>query len=291
MRSAYYIIVLFMIFLSGCSVESLPISVEPAEQQIAVSSLVGPEETFFVTLSYSFSALSAEDADQLSEDFLERILIDRAFATLQYGNTIDTLESLGDIPGLYGTELQFFEDFQLMELSVYDSSTTETVTASSELLPQVDFQEISITHQQSDIEGLVQLNYSIPDRPEENFYLVQAYQLARDGNSDTTAAQNIFFSEGNLLVFEQLLTDRGADEDGLITKEESFEFTSSTDSALVVLTNISEGYYNFLEARRRSGGLVSSLANEPVNHPTNVNNGVGYFSAHQPRLRVVPVDE
>ncbi len=291
LRSQIILIVLLGIFFTSCSIESLPINVEPAEEKIAVASLIGPEETFFITLSRSFSALSAEDVNDLTEDAVERLLLDQALVLLEYDGITDTLEKVFDINGLYGTQLQSFDDFQLMSLTVFDSSTSETVTSQSMLLPQIELDSVTVTRDSTRFEDVAVLTFNVIDRPEENFFVVQAYQLT---DSDTTTSDSTgsspFFDNDTFLIYEGLFTDRGVDEDGVIRREELINFTSETDSALVIVTNISEGYYRFLEARNRSGGLVSSLANEPVNHPTNIQNGVGYFSAHRPRAVLVVVE-
>ncbi len=285
------VILLSLFFLTGCELQDLSISVDPAEQQIAVSSLIGPSETIFVTLSRSFSALSAEDVNDLTQDALDRLLLDRAFVTLEYEGFTDTLESFFDIKGLYGAELQAFNDYQLMKLTVFDSTTSETVSSQAILLPQVQVDSIQVTRRDTSINFIADFSYQILDPEGDNFYVIQAYQLNDSGSNQSDSTENeVFFSDSGFLIYEQLLTDRGA-EDGVIRKEDTFEFTSNTDSALVVVTNISEGYYNFLEARKRSGGILSSLANEPVNHPTNIENGVGYFSAHQPKAILVIVEE
>lgn len=279
------------IILSSCSIESLPISVEPAEEKIAVASLIGPEETFFVTLSRSFSALSAEDVNELTNDAIGRLLLNRALVLLEYKGITDTLENVFDINGLYGTQLEVFEDFQLLSLTVFDSTSGNSISAQSMLLPQIQIDSVTVTRDSTLFEDSAILTYNIIDRPEDNFFVVQAYQLT---DSDTTTADSsendLFFNNNTFLIYEELLTDRGVSGDGIIRREELVGFSSATDSALVVVTNISEGYYRFLEARRRSGGLISSLANEPVNHPTNVENGVGYFSAHRPRATLVVVE-
>ncbi|MFV1882959.1 MAG: DUF4249 family protein [Balneola sp.] len=287
---------LLLIFISSliftsCSIESLPISVEPAEEQIAVASLIGPEETFFVVLSRSFSALSAEDVNDLTNGAIDRLFLDRALVTLEYEGVTDTLEKVFDINGLYGTELQTFEDFQMLSLSVFDSSTSETISAQSMLLPQIEIDSVTVTRDPDGFDDSAILTYNIIDRPEDNFFVVQAYQLTDSDTSSSGSTQNgFFFNNDTFLIYEELVTDLGVSEDGVIRKEEFISFSSPVDSALVVITNISEGYYRFLEARRRSGGVISSLANEPVNHPTNVENGVGYFSAHRPWATLVIVE-
>lgn len=286
----YIILSCFIFPLTGCAIENLPISVEPAEPQVAVSSLIGPSETIFITLSRSFSALSAEDTNDLTQDALERLLIKNAFVTLEYGGFTDTLQSVFDVQGLYGTRLKSFNDFQSMKLTVFDSTTSESISAESMLLPQVEVDSITVVRRDTSVSFLADFNYTILDPEGDHFYVIQAYQFTDPDTTQNDSTQNdLFFSNAGFLIYEQLLTDRGA-ENGVIRKEDSIEFTSTIDSALVVITNISEGYYNFLEARQRSGGILSSLANEPVNHPTNVENGVGYFSAHRPKAFIITVE-
>lgn len=291
--SSQRLLLLFIVglFSASCSIESLPISVEPAEEKIAVASLIGPEETFFVTLSRSFSALSAEDVNDLTNDGIDRLLLNRALVILEYEGITDTLENIFDVNGLYGTQLEAFNDFQFLTLTVFDSTTNKSISAQSMLQPQIQVDSITVTRDSTRFEDAAVLTYNIIDRPEDNFFVVQAYQLTDPDTTTADSSENdIFFNNDTFLIYEELLTDRGVSDDGIIRREELINFSSATDSALVVVTNISEGYYRFLEARRRSGGLISSLANEPVNHPTNVQNGVGYFSAHRPKATLVVVE-
>ena len=286
-------ILLFISMYSlSCAPENLPISVEPADTKIAVASLVGPEDILLVSLTKSFSALSAEDIADISDDFVEALLVDSALVTLTYDSFTDTLNTFFDITGLYATELQAFEDYQLMELSVFDPSTSESIRAQSVLQPAVEIDSLEMIKLDTLEFSLTQLNLSFDDPPDaENYYVMQVYQFTPPDtlSSDTTEVDGVFFNDNNYLIYERLFTDAGAIDDGRIRREDFVNFSSPVDSALVVLTNIERGYYNFLEARGRSGNLISSLANEPVNHPTNVENGVGYFSAHQPRAKLVIV--
>ena len=282
----------FLFFLTGCEPETVPISVEPAEPQIAVSSsLIAPSDTMFVVLSRSFD-LSVRSSDISDEDDLDPFLLDRALVILEYEGFKDTLESFFDIKGLYGTQLQSFEDFQPMKLTVFDSTTSETATAETLLLPQVEMNSVQVTRKE-DSSNLADFSYNISDPEGGNFYVVQVYELNDPdiAQSDSPLDDAFLFDSGSLL-YEQLLTDHGA-ENGVIQKEDiiSTPFASVTDYVLVVVTNISEGYYNFLDARQRSGSLTSSLGNEPVHYPTNVENGVGYFSAHRPKTVIITVEE
>ncbi len=281
-----------LIVTSSCLPESLPISVEPSESSIAVASLVGPEELILVSLTKSFSTLSAESISDITDDFTEALLIDSALVTLTYAGITDTLESFFDITGLYFTQIETFNEFQLLELEVFDPSTLESASAQSILQPPVEVDSVIIIRRDTSETELSDLYFSFEDPPaQDNFYVMQIYQFTPPDtvNVDSTSGSGLFFGDDNFLIYERIFTDRGVDEDGRIRRDDLMFFNSPIDSALVVLTNIEEGYYNFLEARGRSGSFISSLANEPVNHPSNIRNGVGYFSAHQPRASLIVV--
>lgn len=73
----------------------------------------------------------------------------------------------------------------------------------------------------------------------------------------------------------------------VIRREVMWDADLSGDTVVAVLSHIEEGYFRFLDARRRFDGIVASLANEPINLPGNVEGGYGYFSAHHPRAIIV----
>lgn len=290
----FWILIILSSASWSCTPDSLSISVEPSEPKIAVASLVGPEDLILVSLTHSFSALSAENVSDITNDFANTLLLNRALVTIHYEGITDTLFPFFDISGLYYTQLSQANDFQRMELSVFDSTTSEAASAQSLLLPAVDIDSVGITRRDTAISYFADFNYRLPDPDinQDNYFVVHVYQFTppeSDSTETDSSNSGLFFDTNNFLIFEQLLTDLGTDEDGYIRRNEVIEFSSSIDSALVVVTNIEEGYYNFLDARNRSGGIAASLANEPVNHPTNVQNGVGYFSAHQPKGQIVIV--
>ena len=63
------------------------------------------------------------------------------------------------------------------------------------------------------------------------------------------------------------------------------------DTAVVMFSNISEEYFRFLDARARGGNIISSVTGEPINHPTNVQGGYGYFNTHNPSIRQVVIKD
>ena len=63
-----------------------------------------------------------------------------------------------------------------------------------------------------------------------------------------------------------------------------FDGLKHDDSIAVTLSNISKNYYNYLVLRNESGSLYNQLNLEPLNYPTNVVNGYGFFNAHIPDI-------
>ena len=279
------------ILAAGCDLVDLPIEVEPAPSQLVVSSVMGPNQSLLVTVSRSFSALSATDVDSLSSDFINRLLVERAGVFLGHGGRADTLFNLFDIPGLYGGDLSALEPYQRLDLTVFDSLTGETVSATTELLPPVALEAVSLAEEINDQgDTTTVLAYQFADPPGENYYALHAYNLPSLSALDSLFVDDernpVLRNDEELVFYETLITDQ-AFTDAVIADTVRIPFVAVNDTIAVALSHISEGFFRFLEARRRTGGLVSSLANEPVNHPSNVIGGLGFFSAHQPRAVVV----
>ena len=273
--------------LWGCDLVDLPIEVEPAPSQLVVSSVMGPNQSLFVTVSRSFSALSATDVDSLSSDFIGRLLVDSAGVFLRHGGRSDTLFNLLDLPGLYSGVFPMLEPYQQLDLTVVDSLTGETITATTALVPPVVLETVSLTEEistQGDTTTV--LAYRFVDPPGENYYALHAYNLSALNEDEPNPAPGTDEEDEAVVFYETLITDQ-AFVDATIADTVRLPFVAVDDTIGVSLSHISEGYFRFLDARKRTGGLVSSLANEPVNHPSNVTGGLGFFSAHRPSITVV----
>ena len=60
-----------------------------------------------------------------------------------------------------------------------------------------------------------------------------------------------------------------------------YEPQYAQDTMVVSLSNISEGYYRYLSLRQKvSTNILGLIFGEPINYPTNVQGGLGYFSTH-----------
>ncbi|MGL4598052.1 MAG: DUF4249 family protein, partial [Bacteroidia bacterium] len=116
----------------------------------------------------------------------------------------------------------------------------------------------------------------------ENYYVVNYY---RKSQGDSTFDINSYFQRGqNQLNSFDLLSDVDFDANNNLVKNRELSGIGYNDTIAVTISNISKGYYEFLSAFKRSGSFVNQLSGEPINYPTNVENGYGYFIAHYPSI-------
>lgn len=294
MSTRNYILILILTFTMISCVEEVLIEVESAEQRMVVSSLFIPDSIIIVTVTRSFSALSGKDIEALGDDLIGSLLVDRGRVTIQSAGAVDTLSKVA--PGVYVGFISNAEPLASFELDVYDSTSNQSVKSVTQLKPQVKFDDVSTEVTVENGDTLATLHYEFTDpENQENWYLVHAFELPElpdlsysideDGQVVVQAdtANQFFF----VPTVEPLFTDLIADiTQGSSTISVSKELGHKPKDTLVyVLINIDEGYFDFLQARKRSGGIFQSLTREPVNHPTNVENGYGYFTMHLPHFK------
>ncbi len=260
--------------LVSCELFELPIKVDPADEALVISSVMINDETMIVTVTRSFSPLSGRSVNSLEEDLIASLFVLDGRVLVSNSLTSDTLPALG-IPGFYGGESPESAAESLIHLSVYDSTTGLSVQATAKRMEP-------ITIDTATYDRVHRLHVWIDDPVGPNYYALHVYNVPVGGDE----LDSLFFRDSDLLLHSAVFTDRVA-QNGQLSRQIALDPGIAGDSVIVVLSNIEEGYYRFLDARRRTGGLIASLANEPINAPTNITGGYGYFSAHQLRATLV----
>jgi len=281
-----YILPALFIALWSCLPEPLETEVEQAESKLVISSQVIPGNFILITVSRSFSALEGSYGVDLDEDDLDQFLVKNARVVLNYANRTDTLFTTPDAPGVYLSLLRLEDENESFELHVYDSLTKESVTASSTMLNRVSLNSAEIKREPIEAfdDTLHKLNLIFTDPPEDNWYVLNVFDPGAIGQSDFSFGNN----EGS--VYTQLITDKAYEGSEIEIKAEIIGFELK-DTAVVMFSNISEEYFRFLDARARGGNIISSVTGEPINHPTNVQGGYGYFNTHNPSIRQVVIKD
>lgn len=285
MKKNNYILFKFLVLfllLSACLPKPIDIDIEPYQPKLVVSSQIIPGRVMIVALTKSFSALSnSTEADTVPATFLDSILVSDAIVTVNYLGNTDTLFMI--TPGIYASINTLQYSYGVYTLSAKDPASGLEITATSTLLPKVDFDTAYPVITRAVGDTSIKVKFEFDDLPEKNWYAIN-YYVKRNG---TGIDINSIFSAGSnkVLTELELLSDLTF-SDSHYTGETTLSGIGFTDTIAVSIANISEGYFEFLTAYKRAGGLFNQLTGEPVNYTSNVIGGHGYFNTHYPDIRV-----
>lgn len=264
-----------MINLCSCLPDPLEVkSVPKAEVQIVVSSQIIPDQSLVVLLTRTFGALEASDNSD-PESLLDFIAVNDATVTVEGPSGTDTLNFLGR--GVYGGVLVPFQAGDEYHLHVNSEELGE-VHASTVVQSKVDFTNIEADLYYNGFnDTLAQITYSFRDGPEKNFYMINVQEVERED-----FVENLL----NPRAFTRLMTDE--EFNGTAFEERFRVFPRDYhpgDSIAVSLSNISEDYYEFMQLRIDNRFSLVEFISEPVNYPSNVAGGKGYFNLYIPDVR------
>jgi hypothetical protein len=262
--------------LISCFPDPLLISGLPkVKPQIVVSTQIIPDESLVVLLTKTFGALDAsEDSDP--EELLEQIGVGDAIVVITGPTGSDTLLSIGN--GLYGGISIPFAAGDEYHLYVKSESLGE-VTSTTTVMAQVTFDDIEAElYSSSPDDTLAQITHAFTDPAGKNYYMLNVQEVERED-----AVQNLL----NPDAFTRLLPD---DEFEGTKYQETFRVFprdySVGDTIAVSLSNVNKDYYDFLKLRMDNRFSLVEFLGEPLNYPSNVNGGKGYFNLYIPDVRV-----
>ncbi|MBL0742067.1 DUF4249 domain-containing protein [Chryseolinea lacunae] len=273
---------LFILILSattmlwGCMPEPLAVEGLPSlKPQIIVSSQIIPDQSLVVLLTKSFGALDAgEDSD--AQALLDQIAVTDASVTITGPQGTYTLQALA--LGIYGGVSIPFQEGESYELRA-KSETLGEVTAVTTVRRQVSFEDISADLVFDGYDDTVaQVTYSFNDPAEKNWYVVNSQRIRLND------------LENNLLdpnAFTKVIDDVDFNGGGHAETFRGFRQNFHTgDTLLVSLSNVSEDYYSFIRLRLDNRYSFSQFLSEPVNYPSNVTGGKGFFNLYVPDIRL-----
>lgn len=291
-----YILTLFIAAsLFACNFNPTPIDVEIDEppQKLVVSSFFVPIDSFndlmTVTLTRTFTALVDDDSLDL-QDSTNSSLIDLVFVEdglVQVEHQGQNFE-FGEVsPSVYTSAEIDYRFGETYKLYAKDFVTEEEIHAETQLLPPVNYENIEVVQEllPSFDDTLYNVGIQFQDiANEDNYYLITYTDLSSFNGSGF--GSDIFSqASSNFTVLSDASYGDGNQIDLTIGSPGVFG-----DTLIFGLSNITEGYYDYLSAYRRSGNVLSQLTGEPINLPTNVENGFGYFAIIWPKLEVVVLE-
>ncbi|RYE22866.1 MAG: DUF4249 family protein [Sphingobacteriales bacterium] len=263
----------------ACRPKPIDIEVPQAAPSITISSLAFDEHTVFVSAGYSINStasLNDTAAENRTESGVPRdMLIDNAIVTITESNgTPDTLHRVTN--GVYASRklnLKYGVEYTLMVRDLNkDLATTATTVFLSQ--PSVTSAERIIEYSATDT--LTKLHLNIKNvAAGDKFFVTYSTKQQVKSNVDQAKdrAQILYNFSPKTLEF---VTSADA-TDGLIDKTITMK-VNPEDTLIVQVAHIDNSYFEYLSAYKRTGYLINQLTGEPINLPTNVTPGYGFFS-------------
>lgn len=281
----------FMLLLHSCIPKPIDIELKPPQPKLVISSQIIPNSIMLVSVTRSFSALSTgANSDNIDQNFLDSLLVRNAIVTVSYASTTDTLYMLS--PGIYASINVLQQVGGIYTLHVKDVEGNLEISAQTDLLPLVRFDTVKPAVTRNPTDTIVSVDYTFTDDPNtENYYVVN-YIVKLHDTTTVSLDLNNYFSIGSnkVLTSFDLLSDKTFNGTVFSKKTDLFD-AHQTDTIAVTLSNISKGYFEFLTAFKRTGTLVNLITGEPINYPTNVEGGYGYFNAHYPDVHFYDLNQ
>lgn len=269
-----------MWLVSGCLPDPLEVdSVPGAPPQLVVSTQIIPDQSLIVLVTRTFGALEASD-DSDPEALLDHIAVDDALVILQGPNRTDTLQSLGK--GAYGGITIPFVAGQVYRLDI-NSAALGQVHATTDVKRSVAFEHVEAELFYNGYgDTLAQITYTFADQEEKNWYMINVQEVERED-----AIDNLL----NPRAFTMLLNDDDFNGESYSERFRVFPRDYHPgDTVAVSLSNISEDYYQFMKLRIDNRLSLVEFVSEPVNYPSNVIGGRGYFNLYVPDVRFFVFD-
>lgn len=267
--------VAIILVMTACLPDPLEVKDIPQlEQKIVVSSQMIPDFAVAVLLTKSVGALDASD-DSDPVELLQQIIVSDAQVTLDGNGQSYPMTYVGNgIYGAVGAQLEVGRSYTLF----VNSPSMGTVKATTVVKPLVQFQDIETSIYIIGRDTLASVDYAISDPVGKNWYMMTAQRVT---------AKNIQERILNPWITTKLLDD-DTFEGGI--KQDNFKVlfdeVEEGDTLAVLLSNIDKDYYDFMKIREDTRFGLASYLGEPINYPTNVEGGLGFFNLYVPDIRV-----
>ncbi len=265
---------------SACVPDPLEVTGIPrVKPELVISTQIVPDQSLVVFVTRTFGALDATD-DSDPEDVIDQIAVNDALVTISHDDVIDTLLRVDK--GVYaGLDIDLSPG-KIYTLTV-NSETLGTVTASTTVKPQVLFTGVDAELYFDGFDDtLAQVSYTFRDPEEKNWYMINVLEI-----DSSDIIDNVL----NPRDFTRLVNDDDFEGEAYGETFRVFprEFDKG-DTIAVYLSNISEDYYRYLEMRLDNRFGFFEFVSEPVNYPSNIQGGRGFFNLYVPDIRFIVLE-
>jgi hypothetical protein len=257
--------------------EPLPVDDVPSvKPEIVVSSQILPDGSVIILLTKTIGAIEASEKTDPNVLF-EQLAISDALVTISGDRRIDTLALVQ--PGVYGGATIAFQIGAEYHLKVMSKKFGE-VSATTRVQSFIMFDSVNANlHYNGYNDFYAQVMYGVIDPPVTNYYMVNVApfkekDVLKDVVNPEAYTRLVEDGEFNGREFSEILT------------VDTRDFAEG-DSLTVSLANVTSEYYNFMKLRIDNRLSFIEFLSEPINYPTNIKGGKGFFNLYIPDIRLV----
>lgn len=277
----------FVSFLVGCRPKPLDIDIAQNPGKITISSVALDEDGVFISAGYSIDGYEDMNGNSGNEKGKKQpdLLIEDATVTIAAAGALpDTLAKYAS--GLFGRSGLHLMPNTQYTLTVVDKARGNVVTATTTYMPKPKVEQLKPEVVYSGKDTLVKLHIRLSDVQQGDRYFI-GYT-----NGKRSIDRNV---PGELMSAsfkpKQLELINGTDaRSGMLEKTFTI-LAKATDTLTIHVGRIDDAYYKYLTAYKKSGFFLNQLAGEPINLPSNVNTGLGFFSLYRPERQTYNLPE
>ncbi len=273
---------ILIVSILSCRPKPIDIDVPQGPPRLVISSASLDDHSAVVSAGYSISSLSslADSARGKNIASLPKdMLVDSGLVTITANGHTDTLQKISS--GLFGSYSLHLQASVSYTLRVLDYRKNTEVVAVTYYYSKPVFDTIQPIVVRTATDTSVKLKVSTKGINAGDHYFI-SYATTRNVRDITKPISYKNISSLASFVPKQLILFTGEDV-AVGTPDKSFTLNvHGNDTLLVHIGHIDEAYYNYLTAYKRSGYLINQLTGEPINLPTNIVTGFGFFSLYTP---------
>lgn len=264
----------------------LTIDIPQRKDEPVIASTMPDDRTLLVSAGYSLDAITNIDDSTNNSRIPKSMLIDSGMVSIsEAGGTARNLTKVS--AGMYATTGLQLKEGSTYTLQVADYRKGVTATATTTYMPQPTRGQV-VPAYMGDKNGdtLFKLSVTIPDAQKGAHYFMgytttrqlrENVKLFTQSPSQNTAAI-AGFEPKQIEMIQSNVT-------GELTQQYTLKL-SPRDTLIVQVARIDEGYFKYLQTYKRTGYLINQLTGEPINLPTNIQTGYGYFAIYKPHRYV-----
>jgi hypothetical protein len=265
------------ILVSQCVPKPIDIALPKAKHKLVIASQTIPYAGIVVSVSISFSSLAGSDSLANNASTAQKFLVTHANVTITV-NGGQVVQLHNTYPGIYASTDISLNPGTTYTLHVKDSITGLECSAASVMPQKVAFDSIKPIIYTLPEDTAVYLDFDLTNLAQtEDYYMVYLYYPKKDSLFDIQSMISPNNDNNMILISSKQFTN------GRFHAHQHLNVSSKSFIG-VTLTRISPEYYKFLSTYVIAAKPMNQITGEPINFPTNVVNGYGFFSTTNPEV-------